>query len=116
MIQTDLERIKNKNNPGEFDLKSFWNNKNIYQIGFVSENDLQYLETVELSKLKEFFEGVRGSLKRQLNSVLDGEVLGIANALLLGDKELLSTETRISFSNAGAMHVLAVSGLHVGIL
>lgn len=116
LIQTDLERIKNKNNPGEFDLKSFWNNKNIYQIGFVSENDLQYLETVELSKLKEFFEGVRGSLKRQLNSVLDGEVLGIANALLLGDKELLSTETRISFSNAGAMHVLAVSGLHVGIV
>lgn len=116
LIQTDLNSIKNKNNPGEFDVKSYWNNKNIYQIGFVSEGDFKYLKTVESSWLESFFNTIRNSLIQQLKLVLDGDELGVASALLLGDKELLTAETRNSFSNVGAMHVLAVSGLHVGIV
>jgi len=116
LVQTDLERIKNKNNPGEFDVKAYWNNKNIYQIGFVSEDDFKYLKTIDVSWFDQFFEGIIKTLSDQLKLALEDEELGVASALLLGDKELLSTETRNSFSNAGAMHVLAVSGLHVGIV
>ncbi|MGY8927758.1 MAG: ComEC/Rec2 family competence protein, partial [Flavobacteriales bacterium] len=47
---------------------------------------------------------------------LDLDQLGVGQALILGNKELLSTEIKTSFSRAGAMHVLAVSGLHVGII
>lgn len=116
LIHTDLERIKNKNNPGEFDVKSYWTNKDIYRIGFVSENDFKYISTIELSWFDRIFKKIRNSLNQQLKLILTGEELGVASALLLGDKELLSNETRNSFSNAGAMHVLAVSGLHVGIV
>ncbi|WP_212227706.1 ComEC/Rec2 family competence protein [Carboxylicivirga mesophila] len=42
--------------------------------------------------------------------------LAILNALFLGDKSLLSYEQKSAFSDAGAMHLLAVSGLHVGII
>jgi competence protein ComEC len=41
---------------------------------------------------------------------------GVLMALLIGDKSELDDGVRASYSNAGAMHVLAVSGLHVGIL
>ena len=116
MVQTKMEKISNKNNPGEFDVKSYWNNKNIFQIGFVFEDDLRFIGTVEKSWLNQFLSRIRNSLKDQLKLVLRGEELGVATALLLGDKELLASETRSSFSNAGAMHVLAVSGLHVGIV
>ncbi len=40
----------------------------------------------------------------------------LPEALLLGEKDGLPEETRRSFSDAGAAHVLAVSGLHVGLL
>ena len=41
---------------------------------------------------------------------------GVLEALLLGDRRRLSADTREAFAASGAMHVLAVSGLHVGII
>lgn len=116
MLNANFSMIENKNNPGEFDVKSFWNNKNIYQIGFVGERDFRLLEYREPNFVKQFFLSLRDQLSFQLSKMFDEDVLGVANALLLGDKQLLSAETRTNFSNAGAMHVLAVSGLHVGIV
>ena len=40
----------------------------------------------------------------------------IVSALVLGYKDEISNHTKHSFSSTGAMHVLAVSGLHVGII
>lgn len=42
--------------------------------------------------------------------------LGIVSAMTLGDRSLLDDATREDFSLAGASHVLALSGLHLGIL
>ena len=42
--------------------------------------------------------------------------LAVLNALFLGDKSLLTCDQKEQFSNAGAMHILAVSGLHVGVI
>lgn len=45
------------------------------------------------------------------------DVLGFAQALMLGDKQLLYDENLdIPLKNAGIMHVAAVSGLHLGFL
>jgi competence protein ComEC len=42
--------------------------------------------------------------------------LAVVSALLLGNKSLLNDETRQVYSTVGAMHILAVSGLHVGLI
>ncbi len=47
---------------------------------------------------------------------LSGEELAIACALTLGDKSQLGKDLKSSYSATGASHVLAVSGLHVGIV
>ena len=47
---------------------------------------------------------------------LEGESLGLITALTIGDKELLEKERLTSFSRSGAMHIMAVSGLHVGMI
>ncbi len=44
------------------------------------------------------------------------EELGIIQALLLGQRNDISPETYDNYKNAGAVHILAVSGLHIGIL
>ena len=47
---------------------------------------------------------------------ISGDEYAVASALLLGYKEALAPEIISSYASAGAMHVLAVSGLHVGII
>lgn len=47
---------------------------------------------------------------------LSPESIALARALLLGDKSLLSADTLQQFRGAGMSHLLAVSGLHVGII
>jgi competence protein ComEC len=116
LVQANLDSIKNKNNPGEFNVKAYWNNKDVYQIGFVGESDFKLIKTVDYPWWMNWSSRVRNHLTEKLKSTLNGEALGVAVALLLGDKQLLTNEVRSSFSNAGAMHVLAVSGLHVGIV
>jgi len=116
LVQTNLKNIENRNNPGEFNVKAYWNNKNIYKIGFVGEDDFKLIRTVDYPWWVKWNTNVRSYLTEKLKIALDGESLGVAVALLLGDKQLLTNEVRSSFSNAGAMHVLAVSGLHVGIV
>lgn len=44
------------------------------------------------------------------------ESVALIESLLLGDRRLLSRDQRYAFADSGAMHVLAVSGLHVGII
>lgn len=47
---------------------------------------------------------------------IGNEELGVLAALTIGDKSLLDKETRNSYATTGASHVLAVSGLHVGVI
>ncbi len=49
-------------------------------------------------------------------SVLSPETLALAKGILLGDKSQISPEVMQSFRTAGMSHLLAVSGLHVGII
>jgi len=116
IASTKLERIKNKNNPGEFDAEKYWKAKSIDLIGFVGEGNYQFIDHIDQSRFSVFFESLRNFMSNVLSEHLSEDKLAVANALVLGDKDFLSAETRKSFASAGAMHVLAVSGLHVGIV
>ena len=56
------------------------------------------------------------TLKRQFYPYLSYDDVGLACALLLGDKSTLSSDLQNQFQNLGISHTLAVSGLHLGIL
>lgn len=47
---------------------------------------------------------------------LDEDVMAVVSALTIGDKSELTSELKAVYSAAGASHVLALSGLHIGIL
>lgn len=51
----------------------------------------------------------------RLSGLQDG-ALAVVAAMTLGDRTLLSAETRDLYAEAGASHLLALSGLHLGIL
>ncbi|TXF89916.1 ComEC family competence protein [Neolewinella aurantiaca] len=47
---------------------------------------------------------------------LTGDELAVASALVIGQRDLIIEEVKSAYTDTGAVHVLAVSGLHVGII
>ncbi len=113
-ISADLLPIENKENPGEFDAEWYYLTKGIRHRAFVSGFDIEKIGNY--STIDGTFVRWREYLSNLMAEQLDGDFLGVAQALLLGDKDNLSDDVMRSFSNTGAMHVLAVSGLHVGLI
>ena len=58
----------------------------------------------------------RMEVRQRLSSRLDPNVLSVVNGIVLGDKSGLPRNTYKMYKNAGGAHILAVSGLHVGIV
>ena len=59
---------------------------------------------------------LRQSILARLESVLGDEAVALAQGLLFGDRTALTDDVEEAFRRTGLMHVLAVSGLHLGIL
>lgn len=116
LVQSDLIPIENKGNPGEFDMELFWKTKGIRTMSFIDENSFKLLDRFERNFFQEFIYSLQTSFNKMLESHLEGENLAVAKAIILGDKSMLDSETKNSFSATGAMHVLAVSGLHIGLI
>lgn len=111
-----MNTIKNKNNPGEFNAEMYWRTKGIQKMAFVESWKVKYLDHLEPNFFQSKTDDIRKSIQSTLNASFSKEVSSLISALLLGDKSMLSQDVKSNFSKAGAMHVLAVSGLHVGIV
>jgi competence protein ComEC len=116
LVSSELSPIKNTGNPGEFDAANYWNKKGFNYLSFVGEENYRVLRHYKQNWLENSLSVLQTYLSKSLENNLRGNELAIAQALILGDKSLLAAETRNSFSNTGAMHVLAVSGLHIGLI
>ncbi len=115
VFHCNFQQIRNLGYPGEFDSEYYWKNKEINEIGFINnESNIQLLNQGKQTYLSSTY--FRKKLTEILKSVLSGQELALANALILGERNLLTKETTQGFSDTGAMHILAVSGLHIGIL
>lgn len=68
------------------------------------------------TKASVFLEDIRMQLCTRVSSLVGGEPANLLNAMLLGARGGLSATTTRNFQRAGVMHLLALSGLHIGIL
>lgn len=58
----------------------------------------------------------RDSLGREVARVLEGDTAGVAQALLTGERGAISEATAQAYRDSGLAHLLAISGLHVGLV
>ena len=116
LAMTKFQPIINKNNPGEFNAINFWKTKGITHVCYLKDIDIFEVKRFQDNWIDSQLAQLRNKLSQVLKNELNGSNLAIAQALILGDKSLLDQETRNSFGATGAMHVLAVSGLHIGII
>jgi competence protein ComEC len=115
LFKCQLNEIEPPNYPHQFDYKSYLASKEILHSTFIPIN--KFIIVDRKLSIYGFAQSVRNNIISQFKtSGLKENELNILSALFLGHKQSLSKETKNNYTNAGAMHVLAVSGLHVGIV
>ncbi|MCD4820064.1 MAG: DNA internalization-related competence protein ComEC/Rec2 [Candidatus Cloacimonetes bacterium] len=107
-----LQKYNNSSNPFSFDYAEFLEFKKIYGKGY-PKTEIKIIES-ERSLLKIGVINVRSWLRNRINERF-GEYSGFIRAILIGEKQDLS-DWKQKLNQAGLSHILAVSGLHVGIL
>ncbi len=104
-------------NPGEFDYAGYLANRGIFHTVFLKKAEYGLYAGTDKNKLKVFALNTRERFLRILSeNKVTGKELSVASALMTGYDELLDDNQRQQFSGAGVIHILCVSGLHVGII
>lgn len=115
LVNAELTKIGNNQNPGEFDSQKFWKHKSIQNSAFVTQDQFIVIGRSHW-EVMDLFIGLREKFASILDTFLTGDENAVAKGLILGDRSSIDSEITRKFGNTGAMHVLAVSGLHVAIL
>jgi competence protein ComEC len=114
--KTEFKNLIHPLNPHQFDYKDYLKKKYIYHQLFITDDALFPVKSNTTTLL-----GIANNIRKYVNYKLESyhfepDQLAIINALLLGQRQDISNEIYSSYTNAGAIHILAVSGLHVGII
>lgn len=111
------QSIENMGNPGEFDYKKWSNSNGVFYQFYVSQDHWKKAEHIEPLPINIVLKRLRKTIFNYYkNSGIKEDELAVFSALTLGDKSMLDSELRQGYSAAGLMHILAVSGLHVGLV
>ncbi|HEY0739809.1 MAG TPA: ComEC/Rec2 family competence protein [Chryseosolibacter sp.] len=104
-------------NPGEFDYKRYLSFRNIYHQHFLRKGNVKQIGHDPPSQFIKYAFLSRAWCQHQLETyVTGGRERAVASALVLGVTDGLDNDLLNAYSATGAMHVLAVSGLHISIL
>ena len=111
-VDADIEDIGEKKNFYSFDYKKYNENKGIFKN--VKVNDIKNFEENKgiISKIKIW----RISLGNKIHKEISFDKSGYIEALIFGDKAYLEKDEIINYKNLGTSHLLAISGLHLGVL
>ena len=103
-------------NPYEFNYKKYLQKQQIYHKIKLDYKTI-FILNEERKTLKGFTSKVRDHINYQLQKHnFSADQMAILNALLLGQRQDISTDLFENYKKAGAVHILAISGLHIGII
>jgi competence protein ComEC len=116
-IDAPIGEVAGPKNPEEFDYRAYLFRKGITGQVFLKDTDWIDLQVNKANPIYAFSYRFRDVLLASLQrSGLHGDEFGVASAILLGYDDNLADEVRKNYVAAGSMHILCVSGMHVGII
>ena len=102
-------------NPGDFDYRAYLKSIDVYGQMYVDQTRIWSEEKVP--DRMDVLLGVRNAILNKLTaSSLKERPRAMIEALVLGQRQNVDPELTRSFRDAGVIHILALSGLHVGII
>ncbi len=109
-----IDKARNQRNPGEFDYEEYLNSNGIS--GLINCYKVETFEIVNHNILiigNTVF-SIRKRIDARIKLLHTDTYANLLKGILLADRSDIDYEIKDSFTNAGVIHVLAVSGLHVG--
>ncbi|MGN6339644.1 MAG: ComEC/Rec2 family competence protein [Ginsengibacter sp.] len=117
IVNKQLSKIPNPGNPAAFDYRQYCANHQLYQQVFLRENEWVLLSSKDKNLWASIIFSVRAKTVATLEKYLGkNDESAIAKALLIGYKLDLDKDLVQAYSNAGVVHIIAISGLHIGII
>ncbi|SNR14812.1 ComEC/Rec2 family competence protein [Tenacibaculum jejuense] len=114
--QAKLQYISNAKNPHEFNYAEYLKNQGIIHQLHLNKGSFTTVKNDRIS-LSKFVLTLRKQIQKSLKKYsFSKDQLAVTNALLLGQRQDLSSELKENYTKAGAIHILAISGLHIGIV
>ena len=117
IIKNTSQEIKGPQNPYEFNYKRYLAFNQIYRQAYITKNNFALIDQLggnilwKIAYQAQAFFNV--SLLKYVQSVNE---IAISKALLYGYDDEIDPELVRAYSNTGTLHVLAVSGMHVGLI
>ncbi len=113
---SQLQDIRNPLNPHQFDYSKYLALKQVYHQLYIKQDELLLLRDSKTT-IYGFADQLRAIINTKLiKAGFKSEALSIMNALLLGQRQTINKTIYNNYVNSGTIHILAVSGLHVGII
>lgn len=115
-IEGHLQKNRKPDNPMQFDYSNYLNKKQIYAQLYSTPEHLKigiHLQKDIWFYIAQIRTGIISNLE---HSAFNTNALAVASALILGQRQELSSEIIQDYQYAGAIHILSVSGLHVGFI
>jgi len=100
-------------NPGQFNAKSYYNTLRVDALMYDCELKL---EQPAFAVYDEFLYNLKNQLSQSIYSIEDKEHAAILEAMVLGDKNEISSEIMKLYQESGISHILAISGLHITLI
>ena len=118
LINKNLQQIKNSGNPGAFNYQRYAAFQQTFHNVFLKEKDWVLLPGKNVNAFTQFIftsrEKILIILRNSINAGKDE--LGIAEALLIGYTNDLDKDLVQAYSNTGVVHIIAISGMHLGLI
>ena len=110
VLEGNIRQLNHASNDGNYDEYQYYHSQNI-DYHFVAEKICGVSGRENIVKENLFL--LKEKLKEDYIKYLSERNAGILGTMLLGDKELLERDVTTTFQQAGASHILVISGMHI---
>ena len=114
-VQSHLKEINKPLNPYQFDYQKYLKKQQIFHQINIKQTECKLIKSEKT--LNYYLTKIRKNINTALiKHYFKKDELSIINAIILGQRKTVSKNLMQNYTEAGAIHILAVSGLHIGIL
>ncbi len=117
VMQARVQPIRNSGHPGGFDYRAYCAFQGIFHQAYLRKGSYLVQEGPVPSPFSRWLYQTRDSILAILKRYIPGrKEAGVAEALLVGYRNDLDRDLVKAYSNTGVVHIIAISGLHLGMI